>query len=128
LQRAALVISRTVQDYSSMRILGVWDGHDSGAVLLDDGRLMAAVNEERLSRRKLEITFPARSIHSCLQLSGHPARPVDLVAYSTTDPAKTLARWFPATSEAYYAVRRRKVPPGVLAGVKKRAKYWVTEL
>ena len=40
-------------------ILGVWDGHDSGAALLVEGRLVAAVNEERLTRRKLEIRFPA---------------------------------------------------------------------
>ena len=36
-----------------MNILGIWDGHDSGAALLQDGQLRFAVNEERLSRRKL---------------------------------------------------------------------------
>ena len=42
-----------------MNVLGIWDGHDSGAALLQDGRLRFAVNEERLSRRKLEGTIGA---------------------------------------------------------------------
>ncbi len=41
-----------------MNVLGIWDGHDSGAALLQDGRLRFAVNEERLTRRKLEVRFP----------------------------------------------------------------------
>ncbi len=53
-----------------LNILGIWDGHDAGAALLVDGRLAAAVNEERLSRRKLEIDFPARSIAACLEIAG----------------------------------------------------------
>ena len=47
-----------------MNILGIWDGHDSGAALLQDGLLQFAVNEERLSRRKLEVVFPVRSIEA----------------------------------------------------------------
>ena len=42
----------------ALNILGIWDGHDSGAALLQDGRLRFAVNEERLTRRKLEVRFP----------------------------------------------------------------------
>jgi carbamoyltransferase len=110
-----------------MRILGVWDGHDSGAALLVDGRLVAAINEERLSRRKLEIRFPERSIHACLTIAGLNPRDVQVVAVSTTDVAKTLARWFPSTREAYYAVRRRKTPPGIVTDLTRQSKYSVTE-
>ena len=105
-----------------MRILGVWDGHDSGATLLADGRLIAAVNEERLSRRKLEIRFPERSIHACLTIAGLAPSDVDVIAVSTTDIAKTLARWFPSTKEAYYTLRRRKAPPGPTAELKRQSK------
>lgn len=38
----------------AMNILGIWDGHDAGAALLVDGRLVAAANEERFTRRKLD--------------------------------------------------------------------------
>lgn len=110
-----------------MNVLGIWDGHDSGAAILRDGRLVAAVNEERLTRRKLEVRFPDRAIECCLAIAGLQPSDIDVVAASTSDPAKTLARWFPSTKEAYYAVRRRTVPPGAWSALKRRAKYRITE-
>jgi carbamoyltransferase len=110
-----------------VNILGVWDGHDSGAALLQGGRLQFAVNEERLSRRKLEIRFPARSIDACLTNAGLSPGQVDHVAISTSDPAKTLGRWWPRSKERYYAVRRRKARPGPLAGFTRAVKYRMTE-
>jgi len=100
-----------------MVVLGLWDGHDSGAALVVDGRLVSAVNEERLTRRKLEVAFPSRSIALCLSMAGIAPAAVDVVAVSTTDPAKTLARWVPALKEAYYQTRRRQTPPGRLAAI-----------
>lgn len=110
-----------------MNVLGLWDGHDSGAALLVDGRLVCAVNEERFTRRKLEVRFPARALAACLESGRLDARAVDLVAISTSDPARALARWWPATKERHYAVRRRKVRPGVLASLTRVAKYRLTE-
>ena len=110
-----------------MNILGIWDGHDSGAALLRDGRLCCAINEERLTRRKLEIAFPARSIAACLAQAGVGAEQVHVVAASTSDPAKTLGRVWPGSKERYYAVRRRKAPPGPLAGLTRGLKYRITE-
>ena len=95
-----------------MNILGIWDGHDSGAALFKDGKLIAAVNEERLSRRKLEVRFPAASIETCLNMARIEAHDIDHVACCTSDIAKTLARFVPATKESYYRIRRREVPPG----------------
>ncbi len=109
-------------------ILGIWDGHDCGAALLRDGVLVAAVNEERLTRRKLEIGFPQRSISCCLELAGLEPADVEVVAFSTCDPAKALTRLRPGLGESYYELRRRKVPPGLLTQWKKRSKYWLTEL
>lgn len=111
-----------------MNVLGIWDGHDSGAALLVDGAIAAAVNEERLTRRKLEITFPSRSIEACLRIAGLDVRAIDTVALSTTDPSKAMARLWPATKEAYYQIRRRHAPPTVFNLLRKRAKYWITEL
>ena len=110
-----------------MVILGIWDGHDAGAALLVDGRPAAAVNEERLSRRKLDMRFPAASIASCLSIAGVAPRDVAIVAASTTDPAKTLGRLMPWTKERYYAVRRRKARPGWLAGATQFIKQRMTE-
>jgi carbamoyltransferase len=110
-----------------VNVLGIWDGHDSGAALLQHGRLSFAVNEERLSRRKLEVQFPARSIDACLSHAGLRPDAIDLIAASTFDPAKTLGRWWPGSKERYYAVRRRKSAPGALAGLTRAVKYRMTE-
>ena len=74
-----------------MNVLGIWDGHDSGAALLQEGRLRFAVNEERLSRRKLEVRFPTQSIDACLADAGLDPKQISIVAASTSDPAKTLS-------------------------------------
>ena len=110
-----------------MNVLGIWDGHDAGAALLQNGRLSFAINEERLTRRKLEIRFPTRSIQACLSFAGLKPGQIDVVAASTSDPAKTLGRWWPGSKERYYAVRRRKADPGPLAGVTRFIKYRMTE-
>jgi carbamoyltransferase len=111
----------------TLNILGIWDGHDSGAALLQDGRLRAAINEERLSRRKLEIQFPSRSIAACLAQADLRPEQVRLVAASTSDPAKTLGRWWPGSKERYYAVRRRRAYPGTSARLTRGLKYRITE-
>jgi carbamoyltransferase len=49
-------------------VLGITDGDDAGAVLLADGRIIAAVNEERLNRMKLSIGFPRLAVEEVLRL------------------------------------------------------------
>ena len=61
-------------------VLGISDSHDSGAVLLRDGVLVAAINEERLSRKKMDSGFPHRSIKAVLACAGVRAGEVDAVA------------------------------------------------
>lgn len=110
-----------------MNVLGLWDGHDSGAALLVDGRVRAAANEERFTRRKLEVRFPHHSLAACLDEAGLRPGDVDVVAISTTDPAKALGRVWPGSKERHYAVRRRLVRPGVWASLTRVAKYRLTE-
>ena len=109
-------------------ILGVWDGHDSGAALIKGDKVLAAINEERLTRRKLEIRFPEHSIQTCLRMAGISPADIKTVAVSTSDFAKTLGRVVPSTKEAYYLIRRRKKAPGLLSTIKKQAKYRITEI
>ena len=74
-----------------LNILGIWDGHDAGAALLAGGRLVAAVNEERLTRRKLEIRFPhADRLPPALRSRASTLARSTIVAVSTSDIAKTL--------------------------------------
>jgi carbamoyltransferase len=62
-------------------VLGIVDGlHDAGAAVVVDGRLVAAANEERFTRRKLQGGFPSRSLAAVLRVAGIDARDVDAVA------------------------------------------------
>jgi len=110
-----------------MYILGIWDGHDSGAAIIKDNQILVALNEERLTRRKLEIHFPQQSIKECLNYVNLTPEEIKQVAVSTYDFSKTLARIFPYTKEEYYLVRRRKKVPGRISNLKKKAKYKLTE-
>ena len=50
--------------------------HDSAAALVVDGRIVAAAQEERFTRKKHDSNFPARAVESCLEIAG--LKPADL--------------------------------------------------
>jgi carbamoyltransferase len=65
-----------------MRILGISAFyHDSAAALIDDGRVVAAAQEERFTRRKHDASFPHRAIEYCLETSGGSLAEVDHVVF-----------------------------------------------
>ncbi|MBM4080184.1 MAG: hypothetical protein FJ278_10840, partial [Planctomycetes bacterium] len=69
----------------SSAILGIFDGaHDAGACVVAGGRILAAVNEERLTRVKLQNGMPLRSVAEVLHLSGVRARDIEAVAFGST--------------------------------------------
>ena len=51
-----------------MYILGISDSHDAGAALIKDGKIIAAVSEERLCREKFAYGFPFKSIKEVLRI------------------------------------------------------------
>src|ERR1700733_2933752 len=55
-------------------------GHDAGAALLVDGKLGAAVEEERLNRQKKTSDFPLNAVRWCLEPAGVQFSDVDLIA------------------------------------------------
>ena len=55
--------------------------HDSAAAVLKDGKVMAAVEEERFSRRKFDDGFPTNAIDWCLKEIGISAEDIDSVAF-----------------------------------------------
>jgi carbamoyltransferase len=63
-----------------MNILGIHDGHNAAAALMVDGRIVAAVQEERLTRRKNEVGFPKRAIEEVLSLGGVRREDLDVIA------------------------------------------------
>ncbi|MEV7616681.1 carbamoyltransferase C-terminal domain-containing protein [Streptomyces sp. NPDC089799] len=56
-------------------------GHDAAAALVIDGRLVAAVEEERLNREKKTTDFPVNAIDWCLEEAGITYDDVDLFAF-----------------------------------------------
>ena len=60
-----------------MKILGIsCFYHDAAAVLIDDGRIVAAAEEERFSRIKHDSGFPKHAVDFCLKYGG--VKPKDL--------------------------------------------------
>lgn len=65
-----------------MNILGIsCFYHDSAACLLRNGEILAAVQEERFSRKKHDFSFPINSINWCLKECGIKAKDLDFVVF-----------------------------------------------
>jgi carbamoyltransferase len=65
-----------------MRILGISAFyHDSAAALLVDGRIVAAAQEERFTRKKQDARFPVHAIAYCLAEAGGTLDDVDYVVF-----------------------------------------------
>lgn len=65
-----------------MKILGVSAFyHDSAAALVDDGRIVAAAQEERFTRKKHDSNFPRHAIEYCLTAAGIGIDAIDYVVF-----------------------------------------------
>jgi carbamoyltransferase len=65
-----------------MRILGISAFyHDSAAALIEDGRVVAAAQEERFTRKKHDASFPHQAIGYCLAVAGAKLTDFDHVAF-----------------------------------------------
>ncbi len=65
-----------------MRILGISAFyHDSAAALIEDGRVLAAAQEERFTRKKHDPSFPEHAIRYCLEAVGGDLDTVDHVCF-----------------------------------------------
>ena len=65
-----------------MRILGISAFyHDSAAALIEDGRVVAAAQEERFSRKKHDSAFPRNAIGYCLAETQSTYEQIDYVVF-----------------------------------------------
>ncbi len=77
-----------------MIALGIASQHDAGAALIIDGKIVAAVNEERLNRQKLFWGWPEQSIEEVLDLAGVGRKDIDLVSVANkTHSTYAAAHW-----------------------------------
>lgn len=73
-----------------MRVLGFSVGHDKGAVIIENGKILIGITQERLSRVKHDGAhvggiIPAESIRYCLDNTSLTFKDIDLWVYSTTE-------------------------------------------
>ena len=98
--------------------------HDSAAALLKDGEIIAAVQEERFTRKKHDYSFPSQAVNYCLK-----------EAQITSDQLKYIAFYdkpfikFNRILETYLTY----APKGILSFVKAiplwiRKKLWILDL
>src|SRR5262245_14562941 len=75
--------------------------HDAAAALVVDGTIVAAMQEERFSRRKNDAGLPVNAAHACLEAAGLTAGDLDRIVFYEDPHAKferillSLLRAFP---------------------------------
>ena len=101
-----------------MKILGISAFyHDSAAALIDDGKIVAAAQEERFTRKKHDERFPVHAIEYCLTETGTSMDSVDYVVFYE----KPLLK-FERLMETYLAY----VPAG-FSSFRRAIPVWVKE-
>jgi carbamoyltransferase len=93
-----------------MNILGINAYHgNASAAIVCDGRLIAAVEEERFNRVKYAAGFPARAIRYCLKEAGLTLADLDHVAVPRNPYARLATKLFYAVRMPSFALERAKV-------------------
>jgi carbamoyltransferase len=101
-----------------MNILGISAYyHDSAAAIVRDGEIIAAVQEERFTRKKNDKNFPIESIRFCLTEANLSIDDLDAVVFYDKSFLK-----FERLLETYYAF----APKGILSFFKSIPE-WITE-
>lgn len=107
-----------------MNILGIsCYYHDSAAAILRNGKIMAAAQEERFTRRKHDPDFPIHAIEYCLREAGISRHEIDVVAFYDKPFLK-----FERILETYLAY----APKGIRSALKALAvwtkeKLWISD-
>jgi carbamoyltransferase len=82
-----------------MRVLGFSVGHDKGAVIIENGKVVVGITQERLTRIKHDGAYqggliPFESINYCLNALSITHRDIDYYVYSTTEIEDTVGSQF----------------------------------
>jgi carbamoyltransferase len=93
-----------------MNILGINAYHgNASAAIVSDGRLVAAVEEERFNRVKYAAGFPAQAIRYCLKEAGLELKDIDHIAVPRNPYARLGTKLFYAMRMPSFARERIKV-------------------
>lgn len=101
-----------------MTILGISAFyHDSAAAIIQDGKIIAAAQEERFTRIKHDESFPINAVQFCLKYAGVNINDIDAIAFYD----KPLLK-FERLLETYYGF----APKGVVSFIKSMP-VWLKE-
>jgi len=92
-----------------LNVLGIWGWsadssgptHESGACLVSKNRLLAAVTEERLSRKKNDGAFPFRAIDEVLRITQLQSQDIDMVSMAGLPPVARSKKMLQAQWRLY---------------------------
>lgn len=87
-----------------MNVLGVNIGHDRAAALIQDGKIISYIAEERLDRNKhsFDITLPVRAIRYVLTEADLDLDSIDIVGFSSAGMTKDRMKFFITNELASY--------------------------
>src|SRR5882724_9640588 len=91
--------------------------HDSAAALVVDGRIVAAAQEERFTRKKHDADFPRHAVAYCLAAAGLAPEDVEYVAFY-----EKPIRKFERLLETYFAFA-----PRGLRSFSRALPLWLTD-
>jgi len=123
-----------------MNILGIsCFYHDSAACLLKDGKIIAAAQEERFTRKKHDVDFPEKAIRYCLEEGGIKIEDVDYISFYEK-PLMKLERilhqhleMFPRSYWSFYSAmpswinQKLRVPSIIRKKLKYKGKIFFVE-
>lgn len=72
--------------------LAVHNGHNASAALMQNGEVIAAIQEERVTRRKNQMGYPKRSIEFCLNWAGISGKDLSKVGLTTKEMTGLLIK------------------------------------
>lgn len=87
-----------------MIVLGLADNHDSGAAVVINGKLVSAVNQERIDRVKQSGAFPFGAMDEALRIAGVVERDVDRIVFGTAFTPSAVLR---AAPKQHHAARAK---------------------
>ena len=94
--------------------------HDSAAVLLMDGEIVAAAQEERFTRKKHDAGFPANAVQYCLGEAGIGLKQVGQIVFYDKPLIKferlleTYLSYAPQGIKSFIAARKIKMTSPVI--------------
>ncbi len=98
--------------------------HDSAAALVREGDIVAAVQEERFTRKKHDPSFPIHAIRACLEIAGISIDDVNYVGFYDKPILK-----FDRLLETYFGVAPLGLRSFLLAmPVWLKEKLWITDI